>query len=159
MATTEQLPPAPGLPGGDEQHERDHARKLAERYRLSFIDLRDQRIDPELFRTIQADLMFRYNFVPLELQGNLLSIAVADPSVQMSAELPLLLSKKLLIKVATARQISDLLKRTEQSQRVLEQATEAFTLQVSKDDEEDESLSGDRMTRDTTVSPVVRLVE
>src|SRR5271169_4453414 len=105
MATTEHLPPAPGLPGGaDEQHEREFARKLAERYRLTFIDLKEQRIDPELFRTIQADLMFRYNFVPLEVQNNLLSIAVADPSVQMSDELPLLLGKKLSIKVATARQ-------------------------------------------------------
>src|ERR1700675_1460915 len=160
MATTEQLPPAPGLPGGDEQHERDHARKLAERYRLSFIDLRDPPSDPDLFRPIQADLMFRYNFVPLELQGNLLSIAVADPSVQMSDELPLLLGKKLFIKVATARQIGDLLKRTEQSQRVLEQATEAFTLQVSKDEgESEETISGDRLTRESTVSPVVRLVE
>src|SRR4029077_16449927 len=158
MATTEQLPPP--LPGSDEQHERDFARKLAERYRLIFIDLREQRIDPELFRTIPADLMFRYNFVPLELQDNLLSIAVADPSVQMSDELPLLLGKKLAIRVATARQIGDLLKRTEQSQRVLEQATEAFTLQVSKDDaESDETISGDRLTRDTTASPVVRLVE
>ncbi len=162
MATTEQLPPNPGLPGsGDEQHERDHAGKLAARYRCAFIDLREQRIDPELFRTIPADLMFRYNFVPLEVQNNLLSIAVADPSqVLLSDELPLLLGKKLAIKVATARQISDLLKRTEQSQRVLEQATEAFTLQVSKEDEEsDETISGDRLTRDSTVSPVVRLVE
>jgi type IV pilus assembly protein PilB len=162
MATTEQLPPVPGAPGGgDEKHERDHARKLAERYRCGFIDLREQRIDPELFRTIPADLMFRYNFVPLEVQNNLLSIAVADPSqVLLSDELPLLLGKKLAIKVATARQIGDLLKRTEQSQRVLEQATEAFTLQVGKDDEEsDETISGDRLTRDTAVSPVVRLVE
>ena len=145
----------------DEQHERDLSRKLAERYRCSFIDLREQRIDPELFRTIQADLMFRYNFVPLEVQNNVLSIAVADPSqVLLSDELPLLLGKKLAIKVATARQISDLLKRTEQSQRVLEQATEAFTLQVSKDEEEsEETISGDRLTRDTAVSPVVRLVE
>jgi type IV pilus assembly protein PilB len=62
--------------------------------------------------------------------------------------------------VATPRQIGDLLKRTEQSQRVLEQATEAFTLQVSKDEEEgEETISGDRLTRDSTVSPVVRLVE
>jgi type IV pilus assembly protein PilB len=62
--------------------------------------------------------------------------------------------------VATARQIGDILKRTEQSQRVLEQATEAFTLQVSKEEEEsEETISGDRLTRDTTVSPVVRLVE
>ncbi len=162
MATTEQLPPSPGLPGdGDEQNEREFARKLAERYRFAFIDLREQRIDPELFRTIPADLMFRYNFVPLELQNNVLAIAAADPGqVQMSDELPLLLGKKLLIRVATARQIGDILKRTEQSQRVLEQATEAFTLQTSKEEEEaDETISGDRLTRDSTASPVVRLVE
>src|SRR5438876_6812984 len=162
MASTEQLPPAPGLPGADEeQRERDVARKLAERYRKEFIDLREQRIDPELFRAIPADLMFRYNFVPLEVHNNLLSIAVADPSqVLLSDELSLLLGKKLHIKVATPRQIGDLLKRTEQSQRVLEQATEAFTLQVSKDEEEsEETISGDRLTRDTAVSPVVRLVE
>ena len=162
MATTDQHTNViAGLTAAaDEQHERDFARKLAERYRLSFIDLMEQRIDPELFRTIPADLMFRYNFVPLEVQNNLLSIAVADPSVQMNDELPLLLGKKLAIKVATARQISDLLKRTEQSQRVLEQATEAFALQTSKDEEEsDETISGDRLTRDSTASPVVRLVE
>jgi type IV pilus assembly protein PilB len=162
MATTEQLPPPPGLPGdGDEQQEREFARKLAERYRFAFIDLREQGIDHELFRSIPADLMFRYNFVPLELQNNVLAIAAADPGqVQMSDELPLLLGRKLLIRVATARQIGDILKRTEQSQRVLEQATEAFTLQTSKEEEEsDETISGDRLTRDSTASPVVRLVE
>src|SRR2546430_3413220 len=100
MATIEQLPPAPGLPAeGDEQNEREFARKLAERYRYVFIDLREQRIDAELFRTIPADLMFRYNFVPLELRNNVLAIAAADPGqVQMSDELPLLLGKKLLIR-------------------------------------------------------------
>ena len=161
MATTEHSNIAGITSAADEQNERDVARKLAERYRFAFIDLREQRIDPELIRTIPADLMFRYNFVPLESHGNVLSIAAADPGqVQMSDELPLLLGKKLSIKVATPRQISDLLKRTEQSQRVLEQATEAFTLQVAKEEEEsEETISGDRLTRDTTVSPVVRLVE
>jgi type IV pilus assembly protein PilB len=147
--------------GSDAVDEREVARKLAGRYRCAFVDLSEQRIDPELFRTIPADLMFRYNFVPLEVQNNSLSIAVSDPSlVLLSDELPLLLGKKLAIKVATAKQIGDILKRTEQSQRVLEQATEAFTLQVSKEEEEsEETISGDRLTRDTTVSPVVRLVE
>jgi type IV pilus assembly protein PilB len=162
MATTEHSNVIAGVTSAaDEQQERDVARKLAERYRYAFIDLREQRIDPELIRTIPADLMFRYNFVPLECHGNVLSIAAADPGqVQMSDELPLLLGKKLSIKVATMRQIADLLKRTEQSQRVLEQATEAFTLQVAKEEEEgEETISGDRLTRDTTVSPVVRLVE
>src|ERR1700719_4039442 len=162
MATTEHSNVIAGISSAaDEQHEREVARKLAERYRYAFIDLREQRIDPELFRTIPADLMFRYNFVPLESRDNVLSIAAADPGqVQMSDELPLLLGKKLSIKVATARQIGDLLKRTEQSQRVLEQATEAFTLQVSKEEEEsEETISGDRLTRDSTASTVVRLVE
>ncbi len=147
--------------GADAVNEHEFASKLASRYRCAFVDLREQHIDPELFRTIPADLMFRYNFVPLEVQNNSLSIAVSDPSlVLLSDELPLLLGKKLAIKVATARQIGDILKRTEQSQRVLEQATEAFTLQVSKEEEEsEETISGDRLTRDTTVSPVVRLVE
>jgi type IV pilus assembly protein PilB len=165
MASTDQLPPVPPAPGppgdDDEQREREFARKLAERYRYTFIDLREQRIDPELIRTISADLMFRYNFVPLETHNNVLAIAAADPGlVQSSDELPLLLGKKLLIRVATARQIADVLKRTEQSQRVLEQATEAFALQASKEEEEtEETISGDRLTRDSTASPVVRLVE
>ena len=164
MGTPQQNPVPDGNPqnlNAQEQHEREHARKLAERYRFPFVDLREQRIDPELFRTIQADLMFRYNFVPLEVHNNVLSIAVAEPSqVALTDELQLLLGKKLAIKVATARQIGDLLKRTEQSQRVLEQATEAFTLQAGKTDEDsDETLSGDRVTRDTTASPIVKLVE
>ena len=164
MATTNSNLPEPALPGGgpgDAAQEREAARKLADRYRCGFIDLTEQRIDPDLFRTIPADLMFRYNFVPLAANNNTLVIAVADPGmVILSDELPLLLGKKLAYKVATARQIGDILKRTEQSQRVLEQATEAFTLQVSKEDVEgEETISGDRLTRDTTVSPVVRLVE
>jgi type IV pilus assembly protein PilB len=162
MGTTQDNPVvAAGIFSAEEQHDRDNARRLADRYRVPFIDLREQRIDPELFRTIPADLMFRYNFVPIEVQNNVLAIAAADPSlVLLSDELSLLLGKKLAPRVATAKQIGDLLKRTEQSQRVLEQATEAFTLQVTKTDEDtEETISGDRLTRDTTGSPVVKLVE
>jgi type IV pilus assembly protein PilB len=163
MASTDQHANiiAGGASADEEQQEREYARKLAERYRYTFIDLREQRIDPELIRTISADLMFRYNFVPLESHGNVLTIAAADPGlVHSSDELTLLLGKKPLIRVATARQIADVLKRTEQSQRVLEQATEAFALQAPKEEEEtEETISGDRLTRESTASPVVRLVE
>src|ERR1700741_3328666 len=121
----------------DPQGERERSKRLAERYRCPFVDLFEQRIDPELFRSIPAELMFRFNFVPMEAQNGSLVIAVADPSqVLLSDELPLLLGKKLVLKVATPTQISDLLKRTEQSQRVLEQAPEAFTLQVVDEGEE-----------------------
>jgi type IV pilus assembly protein PilB len=146
----------------DPQSEREKSRRLAERYRCGFVDLFEQRIDPELFRSIPAELMFRFNFVPMEAQGNSLVIAVADPSqVLLSDELQLLLGKKLVLKVATPTQISDLLKRTEQSQRVLDQATEAFTLTVVEEDEEtDQNISADTLTQqESAVSPVVRLVD
>ncbi|MGA7091626.1 MAG: GspE/PulE family protein [Candidatus Acidiferrales bacterium] len=146
----------------DDSAERDNARRLAERYRCPFVDLREQRIDPELFRSIPAELMFRYKFVPLEAHDTTLVVAMADPSqLQLTDELSLLLGKRLQKKVATTSQIDDLLKRTEQSQRVLDQATEGFTLQVvSEEEDSDENISMDKLTRgDTGVSPVVRLVD
>src|SRR3984885_16377306 len=159
MATTTNNPVIPG--GTDDAAEREQARRLAERYRCAFVDLREQRIDPDLFRSIPAEMMFRYNFVPLAAQGTTLVVAMADPSqLQLNDELSLLLDKRLQIRVATASQIGDLLKRTEQSQRVLDQATEGFTLQVVGDeDDSEENISMDKLTRDSGVSPVVRLVD
>ncbi len=159
MGATNRNPLPPNQP--DPAAEMERSKRLAERYRCSFIDLRDQRIDPELFRSIPAELMFRYNFVPLEAHDHSLAIAVSDPSqVLVNDELSLLLGKKLQIKVATATQIGDILKRTEQSQRVLDQATEGFTLQVVQEDEEsEENITMEKLTRDTGVSPVVRLVD
>jgi type IV pilus assembly protein PilB len=158
-ATTNRGPAPPVQP--DAAAEAERSKLLAQRYRCSFIDLRDQRIDPELFRSIPAELMFRYNFVPLEAHDHSLAIAVSDPSqVLVNDELSLLLGKKLQIKVATATQIGDILKRTEQSQRVLDQATEGFTLQVvTVDEESEENITMEKLTRDTGVSPVVRLVD
>jgi type IV pilus assembly protein PilB len=143
----------------DEAQERERTRKLAERYRCPFIDLKEQRIDPELFRSIPADLMFRYNFVPLESHNSSLVVAVADPSqLLLTDELALLLGKKLVIKVATGTQIGELLKRTEQSQRVLEQATEGFSLQVDAALDSDEAITMEKLTREGD-NPVVRLVD
>jgi type IV pilus assembly protein PilB len=159
METRTNNPPLPGLP--DDAAEHEQARRLAERYRCPFIDLREQTIDPELFRSIPAEMMFRYNFVPLAAHDGTLVVAMADPSqLQLTDELSLLLGKRLQIKVATGSQIGDLLKRTEQSQRVLDQATEGFTLQVVSDEEDsEENISMEKLTRDTGVSPVVRLVD
>jgi type IV pilus assembly protein PilB len=159
MAITTNNPPVLG--SRDDAAERVHAQRLAERYRCPFVDLTEQRIDPELFRSIPAELMFRYNFVPLESRETTLVVAMADPSqLQQTDELSLLLGKRLQIRVATVSQIGDLLKRTEQSQRVLDQATEGFTLQVVGEEEDtDENITMEKLTRETGVSPVVRLVD
>ncbi len=143
-----------------EQEEID-ARRLAMRYRAEFVDLRNAEIDHDLFRTIQVDLMFRYNFVPLHSDGGILEIAIADPrNLQLVDELSSLLGKKLKIKVATLSQISDRLKKTEQSQRVLEEVTEGFTLDVVGDEENpEETLSIDKLSADSDTAPVIRLVD
>ena len=105
------------------------AQAAAARYRCEFVDLRDSSIDHDLFRTIPVELMFRYNFVPLAANNGTLEIALADPrNLNTIDELSLLLHRKLRVKVATASQIQDLLKKTEQSQRVLEEVTEGFAL-------------------------------
>src|SRR6202051_313519 len=138
------------------------AKAIAARYCCDYVDLREGSIDHELFRSIPVDLMFRYNFVPLHAQNGSLDIAMADPrNLNMIDELGLLLNKKLRIRVATLSQISDLLKKTEQSQRVLEEVTEGFALDVVGDDENsDETLSIDKLTAsDSDIAPVIKLVD
>ncbi len=138
------------------------AQAVAARYRCEFVDLREGVIDHELFRSIPVDLMFRYNFVPLGSQNGTLDIALADPrNLSTIDELSLLLHKKLRVRVATATQIGDLLKKTEQSQRVLEEVTEGFALDVVGDEENsDETLSIDRLAAgDSDIAPVIKLVD
>ncbi len=151
---TQTLPPV--------QDEEARARDLARRYRCEYQDLRNFRLHPELFRKVEADKMFRYNFVPLEeLDDGRLAIAIADPSqLMMIDEIGLLLNKRLVVRVATPSQIADILKKTEQSQRVLEEASEGFTLDVVREDESgDETISIEKLTGEADSSPIIRLVD
>jgi len=135
------------------------ARRLAERYRLPFLDLAHFNIDHDLFRTIPADLMLRYNFVPFRREGNALAIIVSDPrDLPMIDELGVLLGAPIKVVVAAPSAIQSILKKSESSTRVLEEATESFQLQILREDEQgDEQLSVEKMTADA--SPVIRLVD
>jgi type IV pilus assembly protein PilB len=156
MASSDRMTPV------DPLQEAARARAVAERYYHEFVDLREVRIDHDLFISIPVDLMFRYNFVPIEGHNGTLDIALADPrNLSLIDELAVLLGKKLRVKVATLSQISDLLKKTEQSQRVLDEVTEGFTLDVVGDEENpDETLSIDRLAAgDSDIAPVIKLVD
>ena len=146
----------------DPAAEAEQSRSMAERYRCEYVDLREAAIDHDLFRSIPVDLMFRYNFVPMQARNGTLEIALADPrNLNLIDELTLLLNRKLLVKVATLTQISELLKKTEQSQRVLEEVTEGFALDVvAEDGDSDETLSIDKLTAtDSDIAPVIKLVD
>src|ERR1700680_3164815 len=137
------------------------AKTLATRYRCEFVDLREVRIDHDLFHSVPVDLMFRYNFVPIHSANGHLDIALADPrNLNLIDELSVLLQKKLRVKVATLSPISDLLKKTEQSQRVLEEVTEGFALDlIGEEENQDETLSIDKLTADSDIAPVIKLVD
>ena len=135
------------------------ARRLAERYRLQFVDMGEFHINQDLFRSIPADLMLRYGFVPHQREGDTLVIVVSDPTdVPKLDELALLLGSPIKVTVGTASAIESILKKSEGSQRVLDEATESFELQVLHEDEQgDESLTVERLT--SGLSPIIRLVD
>jgi type IV pilus assembly protein PilB len=143
------------------QDERAQAEALAQRYHAEFVDLKNFKIQHELLRTVPVELMFRYNFVPIEQQGDALVIAVSDPSrLMVLDEIAGLLSHRIIPRVATLSQITDLLKKTEQSQRVLDEASEGLTFDVlTGDDNSDENISIEKLTSEEDISPIIRLVD
>ncbi len=159
MAAT--APPVANLYSNDQLSEQERAQLLARRYHAEFVDLKHFKIQHELFKSVPVDIMFRYNFVPLEQTGNKLAIAVADPSkLMMLDEISGLLGTRLVTRVATLSQITDLLKKSEQSQRVLDEATEGLAFDVvGADESADESISIEKLTGDDDISPIIRLVD
>ena len=135
------------------------ARRLAERYRIDFLDMHQFRIDQELFRSIPADLMLRYGFVPYRRDGKAMVIVVSDPTdLPMIDELSVILGTHVRVMVGARSAIEGMLKKSESSQRVLDEATEEFQMQVLKEDETGEdNLTVERLTSDS--SPIIRLVD
>jgi type IV pilus assembly protein PilB len=143
----------------DRAVETTSARRLAERYRLEFVDLGQFSIDHELFRSIPADLMLRYGFVPYRRDGQSLVIVVSDPTdLPMIDEVAVQLASPIRVAVGTRSAIEAILKKSESSQRVLEEATESFKIQLLREDDTGEDqLTVDKLTADS--SPVIRLVD
>ena len=79
--------------------------------------------------------------------------------VLMIDELELLLGTSIEVCVGTQTAIQEILKKSESSQRVLEEATEEFRIQIVTEDEEtgEETLTIDRLTSDS--SPIIKLVD
>jgi len=157
--TTISVPIGQAVNGLDE---RAQAEALAARYRAEFVDLKNFKIQHDLLRTVPVELMFRYNFVPIEQLADKMVIAVSDPSrLMVLDEIAGLLGHGIIARVATLSQITDLLKKTEQSQRVLDEASEGLTFDVvgAEDAAEDESISIEKLTSDEDISPIIRLVD
>jgi type IV pilus assembly protein PilB len=161
----EQTPATPTLYAEPDSQQPDHAgeevraRFLADRYQLEFLDLDHFHPDHGLFRSIPADLMLRYGFVPYRREGQSLVIVVSDPSdLQTIDEVGVQLNTPIRVSVGTPSAIQNILKKSESSQRVLEEATEGFQMQILRETESgEENLTVEKLTSDA--SPVIRLVD
>ena len=140
--------------------EEQRARELAQRYSLQFVDVRSFAPDPEILQSVPADLMFRYNFLPYRRENGRLVLVMADPAdLPVVDELGVILGTSIQPAVGAASAIQEALKRGQGTQRVLEQASESFKLQLVREDESggDEDLSIDKIQADE--SPIIRLLD
>jgi type II secretory ATPase GspE/PulE/Tfp pilus assembly ATPase PilB-like protein len=139
--------------------ERAEAEEFAARYGLDFVDITHFRIDNDLFRRVPFELMLRYGFIPeAQLDGSL-SVVMAEPSnVVKIDELELLLGQPVSVKVGVRSAIDEILQKSESTQRVLDEASEDFRIQLVQENEDgQEVLSIDSITADT--SPIIKLVD
>lgn len=138
--------------------ERSAAKALAERYSLKFVELDEMKVDASLFQLIPVDLMFKYNFIPLSQDVESIRIAMADPSdLRVKDELEVILGKIINVDVAMTTAIQEILKKSESSQRILEEATEDFRIKPISDEEEEQELL--LPSSEDVSSPMIKLVD
>jgi type II secretory ATPase GspE/PulE/Tfp pilus assembly ATPase PilB-like protein len=148
--------PEAALAAGSEE---DRARALASRYGLEYVDVLSFAPDPDILKSVPVELMFRYNFLPYRRENGRLVLVMADPTdIPVVDELSLLLQTPIQPAVGTPGAILEALKRGQGTQRVLEEASESFKIQLLRDDDNGEDvLSIDKIQADA--SPIIKLVD
>ncbi len=121
--------------------------------------LNGENLDYNLIKTIPVDLMFSYNFVPIREEDGVLLIAVAkDFDISNLEKLESKLGKRIIIRHEDEEEIKEILKKSESSQRALEEASSELKLQIVKETEDGEDvLSIDSVAKET--SPIVKLID
>ncbi len=143
----------------DAASEESRAREVARRLGIPFVDLWTFRVDPVLFKSVPLEWMLRFEFVPESEEDGVLTVVMTDPTdVVRRDELEALVKRRLRMKVGSRAAMQEILQKSESTQRVLEEATEEFRMQVVREDEEgQEVLTIDRIAADA--SPIIKLVD
>ena len=139
------------------------AREKARRYRLRYIDLKSEEPAYHLIHELPVELMVRHSFVPMKREGDLLYVAMADPTnLLIIDEIEAQLHCRLKPGVATVAAVEEALKRGDTAARMLQDATAGFRSDrlalVRETDQGEEVLDMDRLTGDDEMSPIIKLV-
>ncbi|MGB9893730.1 MAG: GspE/PulE family protein, partial [Candidatus Saccharicenans sp.] len=125
------------------------AKRLAEKYHVSYLDLNTQELDRELIQSFPVDFLYRYNFIPLKDDGRKLQIAIADPSDLAAIDsIEAFAGRKVEVYAASRRAVQEALRRSETAAQVLKEATESFVRQVVEKEtgEEEDVITIEKLT-------------
>lgn len=129
-------------------NEEKETKKLADRYRVPYIDLSSYSFNRELIQAFPVDFIYRSNFIPLEENENIVKIAIADPSdIAIIDSIESFLGKKVEVYASSKRAIHEALRKSETALQVLKDATEEFIVQVVEKEggEEEEVISVEKL--------------
>jgi len=131
------------------------ARALAERHGMPFVDLNDVDVQKDAIELIPIHVLERVGALPYAIDGNVLRVAIVDPSdVHKVDELRLATRMTLDLGVAASEDIELYLRKTARATEVWERAALVEDeLEVEEDEEDD--LDADDGVSD---APLVRLV-
>src|ERR1044071_10329137 len=90
VQTPTPVPVAPAEPErspSEMSQEEIASREKARRYRLRYIDLRTEEPAYNLIHELPVELMVHHCFVPMNREGNVLHVAMADPTDRKSTRL------------------------------------------------------------------------
>lgn len=119
--------------------EEQETKRIAERYRVPYIDLASYPISKDLVQVFPVDFLHRANFIPLEENENTVKIAIADPSdISTIDSVESFLGKNVEVYAASKWAIHEALRKSETALQVLKDATEEFVMQVVEKEGRDE---------------------
>jgi type II secretory ATPase GspE/PulE/Tfp pilus assembly ATPase PilB-like protein len=153
----------PALIPAEMSQEEIAAREKARRYRLRFVDLKTEEPAYDLIHELPVEMMVRHSFVPLGRDGDILYVAMADPSnLEVIDEIEAQLHMRLKTAVATQTAVEEALKRGDTAARIMQDATAGFRTDrmslVRETENGEEVLDLERLTGDEEMSPIIKLV-
>jgi type IV pilus assembly protein PilB len=128
--------------------EEQETKRIADRYRVPYIDLASYPVSRELVQVFPVDFLHRANFIPLEENENTVKIAVADPSdIATIDSVESFLGKNVEVYAASKWAIHEALRKSETALQVLKDATEEFVMQVvdKEGGDEEEVISVEKL--------------
>jgi type IV pilus assembly protein PilB len=132
------------------------ARALAERHGMPFVDLSEVEVQKDAVESIPTHVLERVGALPYAIEGNVLKVAIADPSdVHKVDELRLATRMTLELGVGAVEDIEIHLRKVARATEVWERAALVEDELEVEEDEDDDDLDADDGVSD---APLVRLV-